>query len=190
MTERSHDLTEALAARVRGEERPVDELLPALYSELRAIAGRFMAGERREHTLEPTALVHEAYLRLVDQSRIDWQGKTHFLALAARQMRRVLVDHARARGAEKRGGGRRADISLERLEGAESDHTVDVLAVHEALGRLATENERRARVVELRFFGGLTQKETAYVMGISERTVRDDWTVARAWLLRELKRAG
>jgi RNA polymerase sigma factor (TIGR02999 family) len=146
-----------------------------------------MSKERRDHTLQPTALVHEAYLRLIDSTGIDWKGRAHFFAVAALQMRRVLVEHARARRAKKRGGTR---VTLDEAIAPAPDDVLDVLALDEALTRLAGRSERQCRVVELRFFAGLSVKETAFVMGISETTVKEQWRLARARLRRELSRNG
>jgi RNA polymerase sigma factor (TIGR02999 family) len=161
-------------------------LLPLVYSELRALAGAYMKRERPDHSLTPTAVVHEAYLRLIDNSRTDWRGKTHFFAVAAVQMRRVLVDHARAHAARKRGGDR-LRISITETADLEAAISLDVLALNEVLDRLAVLSPRQARVVELRFFGGLGVRETALCLQVSERTVKEDWRVARAWLRRELR---
>lgn len=146
--------------------------------------------ERGEHTLQATALIHEAYLRLVDQRRVEWRNRAHFFGIAAQMMRRVLVDHARARLAAKRGGDVRA-ITLERVvdadeQGGDADAALDVLALHEALERLALLDPQQARLVELRYFGGMNIDETATALGISPATVKREWTVARAWLRREL----
>ncbi len=163
------------------------ELFGLVYGQLRRIAGSFMARERSSHTLQPTALVHEAYLRLVDQERISWRGRTHFFAVGARVMRNILVDHARAHGRDKRGGGwRRVTLSGTPPFGDSGLDREEVLALDEALRSLAGVDERAARVVELRFFGGLTVPETADLLGVSRRTVEADWTYARAWLLRRL----
>jgi RNA polymerase sigma factor (TIGR02999 family) len=156
-----------------------------LYDELHGQAHRLLSREAKGHTLQTTALLHEAYLRLVAQTRVDWQGRTHFLAIGAQALRRVLVDHARARLRDKRGGGRmRVELNEESLISPERDH--DVLAVDAALTRLAAIDERQARVVELRFFAGLTVEEVATALGLSKRTIEGEWTVARAWLRREL----
>jgi RNA polymerase sigma factor (TIGR02999 family) len=143
-----------------------------------------MKQERRDHTLQPTALVHEAYVRLVDGARVEWNDKTHFYALAATQMRRILIEHARARGARKRGGGARR-VTLEDGLAVSPNGVVDMLALEEALARLEEESPRQCRVVELRFFGGLSVAETARVLESSPSTVKDDWRVAKAWLARE-----
>ena len=168
-----------------GDRQRAPELARLVYDNLRRFAASIMGAGRDDRTLRPTALVNEAYLRLVDQSRVDWQGKTHFFAVGAEMIRRVLVDDARARGAAKRGGGR-TRVSLEDHDG-EAPGEVDLLALDESLGRLAGLDARAARVVELRFFGGLTIDETAEVLGVGHATVEDDWALARAWLGRELK---
>ena len=185
MPKGSRSATDSLVAHLAGEPGAVDDLLPLVYSELRALAGAYMKSERRDHSLTPTAVVHEAYLRLIDNTRTDWHGKTHFLAVAAIQMRRVLVDHARAHDARKRGGDR-LRISLDETANWQPGVLLDVLALNEALGTLAAISPRQAGVVELRFFGGLGVKETALYLKVSERTVKEDWRVARAWLRREL----
>jgi RNA polymerase sigma factor (TIGR02999 family) len=177
--------TEALLAHSRGEGDPASGLFASIYDELRALAGHYMRQERRDHTLQPTALVHEAYLRLIDTARIDWQGKSHFFAVAATQMRRILADHARARRAAKRGGAARK-LTLDDSLAMTRDGFLDALALDEALDRLTRESPRQSRVVELRFFGGLSVPETAHVLRVSEGTVKGDWRVARAWLYREL----
>jgi RNA polymerase sigma factor (TIGR02999 family) len=171
------------------DRRPTaEELLPLVYDELRRLARAFMGRERREHTLQPTALVHEAYLQLVDQSRVNWQGRTHFRAVGARIMRRILIDHARRRGGLKRGGDQqRVTLGEAILRPPDSDvDLVELLAVNDALEALARLDERQARVVELRFFGGLTSAEIAEALGVSERTIQGDWSHGRAWLKREL----
>jgi RNA polymerase sigma factor (TIGR02999 family) len=183
----SADVTRLLARWSRGEQEALDELLPLVYGELRRMAGRQLRAERQEHTLTPTALVHEVYLRLVDQRRADWQNRTQFFAIAARLMRRVLVDHARARLAGKRGGSA-VFVPLEQAGDPPAASTVaDVLAVDESLARLAALDADQARLVELRFFGGLTVEEIAPLLGRSERTVKREWRLARAWLFRELR---
>lgn len=159
--------------------------MPLVYNELRRLAGRYMRGERADHTLQPTALVHEAYPRLIGQHEVAWQNRSHFYGVAARLMRNILVDHARARQAHKRGGQEQKVTFDEALEFAGGERT-DVLALDEALSRLAQRDPRQARIVELRFFGGLSENEAAEVLGISVRTVKRDWAVARAWLYREI----
>jgi RNA polymerase sigma factor (TIGR02999 family) len=186
----SHEVTRLLHALSAGDQVAMDQLIPLVYSELRAIASRHMRSERASHTLQTTALVHEAFLRLVDQHSTTWQNRSHFLSVAARAMRRILVDHARRRQAHKRGGGEAA-ISLDQVAGevaGASGHPLDVAAVDDALVRLAELDARQAQTVELRFFGGLSVEETAEVVGISPATVKRDWQFAKAWLMRELGR--
>jgi RNA polymerase sigma factor (TIGR02999 family) len=167
------------------DERPhAAELLPAVFSELYGLAEHFLRGQRPDHTLQPTALVHEAYLRLAKGNQ-EWTDKNHFFRVAAAAMRHILVNHARDRSRQKRGGGRQRvplDDVVDVLEG----QSEDLVALDEALLRLAATDARQARVVELRFFGGLTVDETAEVLGVSARTVKGDWQVAKLWLLREL----
>jgi RNA polymerase sigma-70 factor, ECF subfamily len=168
-----------------GDETALDRLLPLVYDELHRIAGRYMRGERRRNTLQTTALVNEAYMRLADYKRMQWQDRAHFFAAAAQAMRRILIDFARARQNLKRGGDAER-VSLD--EGIVATHTngTDLLALNEALEQLATMNARQARVVELRYFGGLKEEEVAHVLGIAPRTVRSDWQLARAWLYKTL----
>lgn len=171
----------------RKDEQAVAELFLLVYDELRTLAQRYLKQEPGGHTLQPTALVHEAFLRLIDQTRVNWQGKMHFYAVCAMAMRRILVDHARARRRGKRGGGwRRMTLDPALAPGEEPD--LDVLSVHEALERLAELDDRQARVVELRFFAGMSIEEVAHVLGVSKRTVEGDWTHAKAWLRAELGR--
>jgi RNA polymerase sigma factor (TIGR02999 family) len=177
--------TQALAALSAGDANAASRLLPLVYDELRALAGRFMQRERPDHTLQPTALVHEAYLRLIDGNRVDLAGKTHFFALAATQMRRILADHARARNAAKRGGQAKR-VSLRDAAAFRPEGVVDILALDEALEKLDRQSPRQRHVVELRYFGGLSVEETARVLDVSPSTVKGDWRVAKAWLAREL----
>jgi RNA polymerase sigma factor (TIGR02999 family) len=179
----SADATELLNSHVSGDARATSELLPLVYARLRRLAAHYMKGERPGHSLQPTELVHEAYLRLIDGERVDWQGKTHFFAVAARQMRRVLIDHARARKAQKREA---TLVSLGDVPEQDATGIVDVIALDEALTKLAEASTRQADVFELRAYGGLKVKEIATHLGVSERTVKGDWTVARTWLAREL----
>jgi RNA polymerase sigma factor (TIGR02999 family) len=169
-----------------GDQRAFDELLPVVYDELRRQAQRALRGENVGHTLQATALVHEVYLRLAGQDRAQWQNRAQFFAMAAQLVRRILIDHARAKQTEKRGGGARA-VTLEDAHAESPEPGVDVLALHEALERLATLDAEQARLVELRYFGGLSIEETAAVLGISPATVKREWAVARAWLRRELE---
>jgi RNA polymerase sigma factor (TIGR02999 family) len=182
------DVTQLLVAWGNGNASAGEELLAAVYTELHAQAARAMRREAVDHTLQPTALVHEAYLRLIDQTRVQWKNRAQFFGVAAQLMRRILVDHARGRDAAKRGGGIAA-ITLEDADAAaeqSSADAVDVLALHDAIDRLGALDPQQARVVELRYFGGMSIEETAEVLGISSATVKREWAVARAWLKREL----
>jgi RNA polymerase sigma factor (TIGR02999 family) len=180
------DVTRLLQEVERGESRAADALLPVVYRDLRRLAQSYLKSERAEHTLQATELVHEAYLRLIDQTRVDWQSRGHFMAIAAQAMRRILVEHARRRGRDKRGGGAvRISIDDARSTGA-SGPGVEVLALNEALDRLAAAAPEKARVVELRFFGGLSVKETAAVLDLGERSVERYFLYGRTWLYREL----
>jgi len=184
----SGDVTALLQAWGRGEQAALDQLLPLVYQELRRQAARQLRNQPVGHTLQATALVHEAYLRLVDRPSAEWQGRAHFFGVAARAMRSILVDHARARRATKRGGQARqltlgaADVLGDRVPESE----VDVLALNEALTRLAELDPRQAWVVELRYFAGSSIEETAHILGISHATVEREWRTARLWLRREL----
>lgn len=164
------------------------ELFEAVYDNLRRLAAARMRHERAEHTLQPTALVHEAFIKLVDDTRIEWQDRAHFMGVAARAMRQVLIDHARGRDAAKRGGGDQRVTLLTSLADARGGESFDLVEFEDALGKLAAIDERASRVAELRILGGLTNRETAAVIGVSERTVNDDWAMARMWLGRELSR--
>ena len=186
MAELREDVTLVLEQMRKGDKGAADKLLPLVYDEFRALARHYLAQERCNHTLQPTALVHEAYMKLVDQTRVDWQGRSHFFAVAAQAMRRILVDHARSRQRDKRGGGR-ARVVLYEAVALSPQKDEDVLALDEALERLAALDARQAKVVELRFFGGLSVEEVAEALGVSKRTVEGDWTFARAWLSRELR---
>jgi RNA polymerase sigma factor (TIGR02999 family) len=179
-------VTEWLLAWGAGDRSALDALLPVVYAELHRQAERALRRETPGHTLQATALVHEAYLRLVEQDHARWQNRAQFLGVAAHLMRRVLVDHARARHAAKRGGAAEA-VTLGDVDVAREAPGVDVLALHEALERLAGLDPAQARLVELRFFGGLTIEETAEALGISPATVKREWATARAWLRRELE---
>lgn len=183
------DLTGLLTAWGNGDTSAADQLMPLVYDELHRAAVRAMRGEAVGHTLQPTALVNEAYLRLADQSHPRWQNRAQFFGVAAQLMRRVLVDHARARISEKRGGGERP-ITLDDVhdvsQPSEQSNGVDVLGLHDALEKLAALDPKQARIVELRYFGGLSIDETAEALGISAATVKREWAFARAWLRREL----
>ena len=172
--------TELLLDWTRGNERARDQILPLVYDELRRLARVLLGRERRNHTLQATALVHEAYLRLVDQRRVDWMNRAQFVGLAAVMMRRILVNHARSRAAGKRGGqAERVTLSETHIGEAPS---VDLIALHEALDTLAEIDARKGRIVELKFFGGLTTAEMADVMELSPATIEREWSFARAWL--------
>ena len=181
----SVEQTTSLLRKARGGDEPAAaEFLPIVYDELRAIAGNLFKHQPGQ-TLQPTALVHEAFLKLVDQSGAAWQDRAHFMAVAAKAMRHVLIDHARERGAAKRGGGWKR-VTLDVADGASEAKPIDLLALDEALGRLGELDSRQASVVEMRFFAGLSVRETAEVLGVSQRTVELDWKMARAWLSRAL----
>jgi RNA polymerase sigma-70 factor, ECF subfamily len=178
-------LTELLVAWSDGDQKALNDLFPLVYDELRQLARRHMRRERRGHTLRTTALVNDAYLRLVDQRQVRWQNRAHFFAIAAQMMRRILVDHARAKHYEKRGGGA-AHVPLEEAAVVSEGKAAEILALDEALRALAEIDPRRASVVELRYFGGLSNEEIAEVLKVSTNTVTRDWNMARAWLYHEL----
>ena len=181
------DVTDLLVAWSNGDESAFDKLAPLVHHELRVLARRYMRRERSDHTLQATALVHEVYLRLVDAGSIEWRERAQFYAMAAQMMRRILVDAARARASKKRGGSAaRVNIDDGAVLSPEPDQSI--LALHEALGTFSRLAPRQARVVELRYFGGLTEEEIVAALDISPRTVRRDWSLAKAWLSRELKR--
>jgi RNA polymerase sigma factor (TIGR02999 family) len=180
-----HEVTELLLAWGQGEESALKQLIPLVHAELRRLGHRHMAGERRDHTLQTTALVNEAYVRLVDCQRVNWQNRAHFFAVSAQLMRRILVDFARSRRYLKRGGGAQR-ISLDEGLVVSRQRGEDLMALDDALNALAAIDSRKSRLVELRFFGGLSIKETAEVLKVSEETVVRDWRLAKAWLFREL----
>ena len=180
-------VTELLQAWGGGDQAAFDELLPIVYDELRRLAGHYLRRERPNHTLQPTALVHEAYLRLVDQRQMQWQNRTHFFGAAAQVMRRILVDHARQHGAAKRGGAEQR-VTLDEGVAFARERDVNLLALDDALNRLAEVDPQMSRLVELRFFGGLSIDDTAQVLGVSEATVTRQWRAAKAWLHRELSK--
>ena len=179
-------ITQLLVAWSEGNRTALDELVPLVHSELRRIARNYMRGERKGHTLQTTALINEAYVRLVDQKHVKWQNRAHFLALASELMRRILVDYARRRQSQKRGGAA-LQVTLSEAAEVSNQRTPDLLALDEALTSLAEIDPRRSRVVELRFFGGLSIEETAEVLKVSDTTVERDWTIAKAWLHKTLK---
>jgi len=179
------DTTELVLRLGRGEYAAADKLLPVVYDELRNLAEAYLRHERAGHTLQPTALVHEVFLKLVDVENIEWQGKAQFLALAARQIRKILIDHARRHRAAKRGAGaRRVELQPD-VAAPEID--VDLLALDDALAALADRSPRQSQVVELRYFGGMSVEEVAEVLGVSPRTVKGDWRAARAWLRQRME---
>jgi RNA polymerase sigma factor (TIGR02999 family) len=181
----AENITDLLVSYGRGDKESLDKLMPVVYDELRRQAARYLRREQPGHTLQTTALIHEAYVRLVDQRNVQWQNRAHFFGIAAQMMRRILVDHARTKKRAKRGGSD-IKVSLDDATVAVKGQDLDVVAVDEALTRLAKIDEQQSRVVELRFFSGLTVEETAEVMGISPATVKRDWSMAKAWLHREL----
>jgi RNA polymerase sigma factor (TIGR02999 family) len=181
MTTERHTVTQLLKSWSGGDQAALDQLMPMVYKELQRLAHGYLRRERPDHTLETAALVHEAYVKLVDAQQIQWQGRAHFLAIAARLMRQILVDHARGHSSRKRGGGA-ARLSLDEARFVAGGTTVDVLALDEALRRLADTDARKSRLVELRFFGGLSHEEIAEVLGISLSTVERQWRLSRAWL--------
>jgi RNA polymerase sigma factor (TIGR02999 family) len=175
------EVTRLLKAWGSGNTEALDQLIPIVYDELRAVAARYLKRERLDHTLQPTALVNEAYLRLIDQKQVEWQNRAHFVGLAAQMMRRILVDHAKSHHRAKRGGSARK-VSLEEAMAISDERADDLVEIDEALTALAAFDERKSRVVELRFFGGMSVEETAEVLKISEVTVARDWKLAKAWL--------
>lgn len=176
------DVTRALARVGEGHEAAVAELMPLVYEELRRVAGDLFQGQTPGHSLQATALVHEAYLRLVGQTEIQWESRAHFFAVAAMAMRQVLSNHARAKRADKRGGGVRARVSLSEVIDVGRGPDIDLLVLHEALEKLAALDERQCRIVEQRVLGGMTHAEIAHVLGVSSKTVEREWRAARAWL--------
>jgi len=183
----SQEITQLLLAWNQGDEQALDRLMPLVHGELHQLAHRYMAGERPGHPLQTTALVNEAYLRLIDTSRVRWQNRAHFFAVSAQLMRRILVDVARARAKLKR-GGEAIQVSLDDAMAIPREPGADLIALDDALTTLATLDERKSKVVELRFFGGMSVDETAEVLGISATTVMRDWGLAKVWLLRELEK--
>jgi len=180
-----HEITQLLAAWREGNQAALDELYPLVYDELHRLARRYMSKERKGHTLQTTALINEAYVRLVDQRNVQWANRSHFFAISAQIMRRILIDHARRHAYAKRGGGAR-QVSLDETAAMVQDDFSEFLRLDEALKSLAQLDPRRSQVVELRYFGGLNNEEIAGVLKISENTVIRDWNMARAWLHRQL----
>lgn len=180
-----HEITQLLAEWSNGNQTALDKLYPMVYDELHRMASRYMNRERKEHTLQTTALINEAYVRLVDQKHVHWENRAHFFAISAQIMRRILIDHARRHAYAKRGGGAQK-VSLDETAIIANESASDLLLLDEALNRLAEIDTRRSQVVELRYFGGLNNEEISGVLKISENTVTRDWNMARAWLYQEL----
>jgi RNA polymerase sigma factor (TIGR02999 family) len=186
MAEVRGDITRLLADYGKGNRDVLDQLLPLVYDELRGIAGSYLAKENAGHTLQPTALVHEAYIRLIDQNSTDWRNRAQFYGLAAQMMRRILINHALAKKAEKRGGGERP-VSLDGMTIAFDDTNFDLLDLNEVLDRLAVLDKQKCEIVEMKFFGGMTTEEIAQALECSPSTVDRGWTFARSWLYKELE---
>lgn len=180
-----NEITEQLIAWSKGDDAALEQLIPAVYQELRRMADHYLRGEDSGHSLQPTTLVHEAYLRLIDQTKVEWQNRAHFFGVAAQMMRRILIDHAKAKHRVKR-GGTAVKVMLDENVNFTQERASELLALDDALESLARMDERKSRIVELRYFGGLTVEETAEVLGISDKTVMRDWNLAKAWLYREL----
>ncbi len=185
----SHEITRLLVAWSDGDQAALEQLTPLVYRELRRLAKGYMRRERPSHILQTTALINEAYLRLIDWKQAHWRNRAHFFGVAAQLMRRILVDFARARHQEKRGGAV-CHVSLDEAAAVSAERSAELIALDEALDRLAAIDPRRSRMVELRFFGGLSEDETAEALKVSPRTVRREWSLARAWLHRELRAGG
>ena len=183
----SEGITQLLIDWGKGDQAALEKLMPLVYSELRRLASNYLRRERAEHTLQPTALVNEAYLKLVDQRNAKWQNRAHFFGISAQLMRRILVDHARQRQAVKRGGVEQQRLSITSAQAVMRQPETDLLALNEALEELTKMDPLHGRIVELKFFGGLSIEETAEVLGISHATVERDWKLARAWLRRQLE---
>src|SRR6516165_11867314 len=181
-----HDITRLLSELSHGDPQAASKLIPVVYDELRHLAAGYMRRERPDHTLQPTALVHEAYVKLLAQRSVDWQGRSHFFGVAAQLMRQILIDHARGHLREKRGGGKAA-LPLTEALAFSPEHSEELLKLDEALERLSAIDPRQSKVVELRFFGGLSVEETSEFLGISPKTVKRDWAVAKAWLHAEVR---
>jgi RNA polymerase sigma factor (TIGR02999 family) len=181
-----NEVTLLLSALTRGDDGAASKLIPVVYDELRRLAASYMRRERPDHTLQATALVHEAFLKLVEQRSVNWQSRAHFFGVAAQLMRRILIDHARGHLRQKRGGEHKK-VSLDEAFIFSEQQSAELLAVDESLTRLSKLDQRQGRVVELRFFGGLSVEEAAEVLGISPKTVKRDWSIAKAWLYADLK---
>jgi RNA polymerase sigma factor (TIGR02999 family) len=181
-----NEITERLIAWGAGDRAALDQLLPVVYQELRRMAGNYLRQENPGHTLQPTALVHEAWLRLIDQARVDWRNRAQFFGVAAQMMRRILVDHAKAKHREKRGGDA-VKLSLDDVINLSGERAADLLALDDALDELTRVDERKSRVVELRYFGGFTVEEIAQILEVSPETVMRDWKLAKAWLYQQIR---
>lgn len=186
MSEATAQVTQLLRAASSGQRRDVDALMNAIYDDLRRLAASQLGSERKDHTLQPTALVHEAYLKLIDQRNTDWSDRVHFFAVASRVIRRILVDHARDRAAQKRGGGRER-VALDDFDGTAATGAIDLVALDAALTELAELDPTQAKIVEMRYFGGLTIDEIADSLAIGKRSVDRHWATAKAWLLFRLE---
>ncbi len=186
--EKSHKITQMLREWHGGNQAVFDELLPLIYGELHKQAARYLRRERNDHTLQPTALINEAYLKLIDQREVNWANRAHFFGIAAQAMRRILVDHARTKHRDKRGGDNEELPLEEALTVAVDEKDIDLIALDEVLTRLEKKDKQQARIVELRYFSGLSLEETAEVLNISRTTITRDWAMAKAWLHRELTR--
>ena len=187
MAQNSHEVTQLLIQWSNGDKAALDKLMPLIYEELRQLARHYMNRERAGHTLQTTALVNEAYLRLINRKQVHWQNRAHFFAIAAHLMRSILVDHARSHAYAKRGGGARK-IALDEALAVSQQRAADVVALDDALKRLAEIDRQQSRIVEMKFFGGLTIEETAEVLGLSPATIKREWSTAKAWLYHELNR--
>jgi RNA polymerase sigma factor (TIGR02999 family) len=183
----TNEITAQLLAWNQGDASALERLIPAVYQELRRMADRYLRQENSGHTLQPTALVHEAYLRLIDQTQVEWQNRAHFFGVAAQMMRRILVDHAKAKHRDKRGGGA-FKLSFDEVADYTHERAAEIVALDDALQSLAAFDQRKSRVVELRYFGGLNIEEAAEVLDISPNTVMRDWNMAKAWLYQELSK--
>ncbi|HEY9431841.1 MAG TPA: sigma-70 family RNA polymerase sigma factor [Blastocatellia bacterium] len=181
-----NEITERLIAWGAGDRAALDQLLPVVYQELRRMAGNYLRQENSGHTLQPTALVHEAWLRLIDQARVDWRNRAQFFGVAAQMMRRILVDHAKAKHREKRGGDA-VKLSLDDVINLSRERAADLIALDDALDELTRVDERKSRVVELRYFGGFTIEEIAQILEVSPETVMRDWKLAKAWLYQQIR---
>jgi RNA polymerase sigma factor (TIGR02999 family) len=184
--QQSADVNQLLTALSKGDKSGVSRLMTVLYDDLKSLASRFLSRESTGHTFQPTDLVNESFLKLVDQTRISWQGKTHFMAVSAQAMRRILVDHARTKHRKKRGGKNRVRLELREDHAFSIERPEEILAVDDALNKLATLDPMHAKILELRLFGGLGMKEIGDVLGVSSRTVERHWAMIRAWVLREM----